>query len=227
MMMNPSEKEFARGCEDRNVTSIPPRPSYVDFDWSKLRLPTNLKTWTKCHVHRRNNRRPSAQRYGCRHPPIHDAYTMSCVVSSKKIVELHQQPTAIIGGFCERFLSLLLFITIAKYLLHPVASSCQNQHSMMSFLKAVLLLHSARAFAPAVRRATAAYYSTTSALSMTKDFDLVRGFDTICLHGGYLPDPTTTSRGVPIHRTAPYAFKNTETAANLFGLKELGNIYST
>ena len=62
---------------------------------------------------------------------------------------------------------------------------------------------------------------------MTKDFDLVRGFDTICLHGGYLPDPTTTSRGVPIYRTAPYAFKDTKTAANLFALRELGNIYST
>lgn len=60
---------------------------------------------------------------------------------------------------------------------------------------------------------------------MTKDNDLVRGFDTICLHGGYLPD-ATTSRGVPLYRTAPYAFKNTEHAANLFGLKELGNIYT-
>lgn len=69
-------------------------------------------------------------------------------------------------------------------------------------------------------------YTSTSALSMTKDFDLVRGFESICLHAGYLPDPTTTSRGVPLHRTAPYAFKDTETAANLFGLRELGNIYS-
>ena len=42
---------------------------------------------------------------------------------------------------------------------------------------------------------------------------------------GYLPDETT-SRGVPIYRTAPYVFKSTETAANLFALKELGNIYS-
>jgi hypothetical protein len=64
-------------------------------------------------------------------------------------------------------------------------------------------------------------------LRMTKDFDLVRGFDTICLHGGYLPEATTTSRGVPIYRTAPYAFKDTKTAANLFALRELGNIYST
>lgn len=67
---------------------------------------------------------------------------------------------------------------------------------------------------------------SSSALSMTKDLDLVRGFESICLHAGYLPDPTTTSRGVPLHRTAPYVFKDTETAANLFALAELGNIYT-
>eukprot|EP00934_Nitzschia_sp_Nitz4_P008743 Nitzschia sp. Nitz4//scaffold96_size78090//3693//5146//NITZ4_005482-RA/size78090-augustus-gene-0.10-mRNA-1//-1//CDS//3329560537//8733//frame0 len=67
-------------------------------------------------------------------------------------------------------------------------------------------------------------YSSTGA-ALTKDFDLVRGFETICLHGGYLPDETT-SRGVPLYRTAPYCFKNTEHAANLFALKELGNIYT-
>jgi O-acetylhomoserine (thiol)-lyase len=61
--------------------------------------------------------------------------------------------------------------------------------------------------------------------SMSKDADLVRGFDTICLHGGYLPD-ATTSRGVPLYRTAPYAFKSTEHAAKLFALQELGNIYT-
>ena len=40
------------------------------------------------------------------------------------------------------------------------------------------------------------------------------------------PDPTTLSRAVPLHRTSSYVFKNTEHAANLFGLKELGNIYT-
>jgi O-acetylhomoserine (thiol)-lyase len=60
---------------------------------------------------------------------------------------------------------------------------------------------------------------------MTKDTDLMRGFETVCLHGGYLPDETT-SRGVPIYRTAPYVFKDTDTAAKLFGLEILGNIYS-
>ena len=50
--------------------------------------------------------------------------------------------------------------------------------------------------------------------------------ETICLHGGQQPDPTTLARAVPIHRTSAYLFKNTEHAANLFALKELGNIYT-
>jgi O-acetylhomoserine (thiol)-lyase len=51
-------------------------------------------------------------------------------------------------------------------------------------------------------------------------------FETLCLHAGQQPDPATTARGVPIHRTSSYVFKNTEHAANLFALKELGNIYT-
>lgn len=51
-------------------------------------------------------------------------------------------------------------------------------------------------------------------------------FETLALHAGQVPDPTTLSRGVPIHRTSSYVFKNTEHAANLFALKELGNIYT-
>ena len=50
--------------------------------------------------------------------------------------------------------------------------------------------------------------------------------DTIALHGGQSPEPGTLSRAVPIHRTTSYVFKNTEHAANLFALKELGNIYT-
>ena len=50
--------------------------------------------------------------------------------------------------------------------------------------------------------------------------------ETIALHGGQTPDPTTRSRAVPIYRTSSYVFKNTEQAANLFALKELGNIYT-
>jgi O-acetylhomoserine (thiol)-lyase len=49
---------------------------------------------------------------------------------------------------------------------------------------------------------------------------------TLCLHGGTQPDPTTLSRGVPIYRTSSYVFKSAEHAANLFALKELGNIYT-
>jgi len=50
--------------------------------------------------------------------------------------------------------------------------------------------------------------------------------DTLCVHAGQEPDPATTARGVPIHRTSSYVFKSTAHAANLFGLKELGNIYT-
>jgi O-acetylhomoserine (thiol)-lyase len=60
---------------------------------------------------------------------------------------------------------------------------------------------------------------------MSKSTKFVRGFESICLHGGYLPD-ATTSRGVPLYRTAPYVFESTEKAAKLFGLQELGNIYT-
>ena len=50
--------------------------------------------------------------------------------------------------------------------------------------------------------------------------------ETICLHGGTAPDPVTLSRAVPIPRTSSFVFRDTEHAANLFGLKELGNIYT-
>jgi O-acetylhomoserine (thiol)-lyase len=51
--------------------------------------------------------------------------------------------------------------------------------------------------------------------------------DTIALHSGQeIPDPTTGSRAVPIYQTSSYVFKSTEHAANLFALKELGNIYT-
>jgi len=51
-------------------------------------------------------------------------------------------------------------------------------------------------------------------------------FDTVAVHGGATPDPTTGSRAVPIYQTVAYNFKNTDHAANLFGLREFGNIYS-
>ena len=50
--------------------------------------------------------------------------------------------------------------------------------------------------------------------------------ETLVLHGGQEADPTTGSRAVPIYQTTSYQFKDTEHAANLFGLKEFGNIYT-
>ena len=51
-------------------------------------------------------------------------------------------------------------------------------------------------------------------------------FETIALHGGQTIDQDTLSRAVPVYRTSSYVFKSTEHAANLFALKELGNIYT-
>jgi O-acetylhomoserine (thiol)-lyase len=50
--------------------------------------------------------------------------------------------------------------------------------------------------------------------------------ETLALHGGQEADPATGSRAVPIYQTTSYQFKNTDHAANLFALKEFGNIYS-
>jgi O-acetylhomoserine (thiol)-lyase len=51
-------------------------------------------------------------------------------------------------------------------------------------------------------------------------------FETLALHAGHKVDEETLSRGVPIYRTSSYLFRDTEHAANLFSLKELGNIYT-
>lgn len=51
-------------------------------------------------------------------------------------------------------------------------------------------------------------------------------FDTLCVHAGHAPDPVTHSRGVPVHRTSSYVFDSTEHAADLFSLKQPGNIYT-
>lgn len=52
------------------------------------------------------------------------------------------------------------------------------------------------------------------------------GIGTRCLHAGQQADPTTTARAVPIYATTSYVFHDTDHAANLFGLREFGNIYS-
>jgi len=51
-------------------------------------------------------------------------------------------------------------------------------------------------------------------------------FETLQLHAGQEADPTTGARAVPIYQTSSYVFKDAEHAANLFGLKEFGNIYT-
>ncbi|HTI61658.1 O-acetylhomoserine aminocarboxypropyltransferase/cysteine synthase [Mucilaginibacter sp.] len=51
-------------------------------------------------------------------------------------------------------------------------------------------------------------------------------FETLQLHAGQEPDPTTGSRAVPIYQTTSFVFKNAEHGANLFALKEFGNIYT-
>ena len=50
--------------------------------------------------------------------------------------------------------------------------------------------------------------------------------ETLTLHGGQEPDPTTGSRAVPIYQTTSYQFRDTDHAARLFGLQEFGNIYT-
>jgi O-acetylhomoserine (thiol)-lyase len=50
--------------------------------------------------------------------------------------------------------------------------------------------------------------------------------ETLTLHAGQKPDPATNSRAVPIYQTTSYVFNSSEHAANLFGLKEFGNIYT-
>jgi O-acetylhomoserine (thiol)-lyase len=52
------------------------------------------------------------------------------------------------------------------------------------------------------------------------------GFETRSLHAGQEPDPTTTARAVPIYQSTSYVFHDTEHAANLFSLSEMGNIYT-
>ena len=51
-------------------------------------------------------------------------------------------------------------------------------------------------------------------------------FDTLAIHGGQTPDPTTNARAVPIYQTTSYVFNDTDHAARLFALQEFGNIYT-
>ncbi len=51
-------------------------------------------------------------------------------------------------------------------------------------------------------------------------------FETIAVHGGYSPDPTTKAVAVPIYQTVAYAFDSAQHGADLFDLKVPGNIYT-
>jgi len=59
-----------------------------------------------------------------------------------------------------------------------------------------------------------------------KPLDSKPSLETLALHAGQSPDPATCARAVPVHRTSSYVFRDTTHAANLFSLKELGNIYT-
>ncbi len=59
-----------------------------------------------------------------------------------------------------------------------------------------------------------------------KDIDRPLGFNTRALHTGYDPDPTTHARAVPIYQTTSFTFEDSDHAANLFALKQFGNIYT-
>ncbi len=56
--------------------------------------------------------------------------------------------------------------------------------------------------------------------------EIKHSLETVALHAGQSADPTTLSRAVPIYQTSSYVFRSSEHAANLFGLKEFGNIYT-
>ncbi len=56
--------------------------------------------------------------------------------------------------------------------------------------------------------------------------DLIRGFATKAIHAGHTPDPITHSRAVPLYQTSSFSFESTQHAADLFGLRKFGNIYT-
>jgi O-acetylhomoserine (thiol)-lyase len=63
-------------------------------------------------------------------------------------------------------------------------------------------------------------------MSDTETTPVPQGFETLALHGGQEPDPTTKARAVPIYQTTAYTFDSADHAADLFGLREFGNIYT-
>ena len=64
------------------------------------------------------------------------------------------------------------------------------------------------------------------AIQNLKQIHTIMKFETLQLHAGQAPDPVTNSRAVPIYQTTSYVFNSAEHGANLFALKEFGNIYT-
>src|SRR3954468_15856143 len=58
------------------------------------------------------------------------------------------------------------------------------------------------------------------------DDERIYGFDTLAIHAGQRPDPTTGARAMPIYQTTSYVFEDTDHAAELFALQRFGNIYT-
>src|SRR5271169_2719272 len=75
---------------------------------------------------------------------------------------------------------------------------------------------------PASRRRPTPTGNATKEATAMSDW----GFETRQIHSGAAPDPTTGARAVPIYQTTSYTFRDTSHAAALFGLEELGNIYT-
>ena len=79
---------------------------------------------------------------------------------------------------------------------------------------------------PDVNRAFFALLNKAPTKPSTEEKTMTYHPDTLAIHAGQVPDPTTNARAVPIYATTSYVFNNTEHAANLFGLREFGNIYT-
>src|ERR671933_181572 len=63
-------------------------------------------------------------------------------------------------------------------------------------------------------------------VASTSDDERLFGFDTLAVHAGQRPDPTTGARAMPIYQTTSYVFEDTDHAAELFALQRFGNIYT-
>ena len=96
-----------------------------------------------------------------------------------------------------------------------------SQSQLSSITNTTSLLH---ANTPQHLKAFSRHSKRKGILRMSSERTM--GFATRQLHAGQVPDPATGSRALPIYQTTSYQFRDTEHAANLFALRELGNIYT-